>query len=259
MVCKDPNLAKADDFFASGLNVSGKIVRQKFGYPGTIVDVNHMPGLNTLGISIARADFEPKGLIPLHTHPRATELITILEGTIQNPEFVMIPNSIFASDPPILDDALAKGGDIIGVSSGGGELIGVSSGGGEPIGVSSGGGEITGVSPRGGELTGVSPGGGELIGVSPGGGEITGIFPGGGEITGVSPGGGELTGVSPGGGELIEVSPGGGEITGVSSGGGELTKGSSGDGETSGELTTSNAEEVGDIREALVGVEEISG
>ncbi|KAK4357022.1 hypothetical protein RND71_022632 [Anisodus tanguticus] len=162
MVCKDPKLAKTDDFFASGLNVSGKIVRQKFGYSVTIVDVNNMPGLNTLGISIARADFEPKGLIPLHTHPRATELITILEGTVyvgflapaanifksrlfskilnpgdvfvvpqglihfqynvgrtnatvlatfnsQNPGFVMIPNSIFASDPPILDDVLAKG------------------------------------------------------------------------------------------------------------------------------------------------------
>ncbi|KAF3616932.1 putative protein kinase [Capsicum annuum] len=121
-VCKDPNLATVDDFFASGLN----------------------------------------GLIPLHTHPRATELITVLEGTIyagfllpaenifksrlfskilkpgdvfvvpqglvhfqynvgrtnatilasfnsQNSGFVMIPNIIFASDPPILDDVLAKG------------------------------------------------------------------------------------------------------------------------------------------------------
>lgn len=161
-VCKDPNLAKVDDFFASGLNVRGKLVRQKFGYSVNIVDVNNMPGLNTLGISLVRADFEPKGLIPLHTHSRATELITVLEGTIyvgflvpnenffksrlftkilnpgdvfvvpeglihfqynvgrtnatilasfnsQNPGFIMIPNIIFASDPPILDDALAKG------------------------------------------------------------------------------------------------------------------------------------------------------
>ncbi|KAM3249232.1 Germin-like protein 12-2 [Capsicum annuum] len=121
-----------------------------------------MYGLNTLGVSLVRADFEPKGLIPLHTHPRATELITVLEGTIyagfllpaenifksrlfskilkpgdvfvvpqglvhfqynvgrtnatilasfnsQNSGFVMIPNIIFASDPPILDDVLAKG------------------------------------------------------------------------------------------------------------------------------------------------------
>ncbi|CAN4091144.1 unnamed protein product [Withania somnifera] len=161
-ICKDPNLSTVDDFFASGLNIRGKVMRQTFGYSVNIVDVNTMSGLNTLGISLIRADFEPKGLIPLHTHPRATELITILEGTIyagflvpaenifksrlfskilrpgdvfvvpqglihfqynvgrtnatilasfnsQNPGFVMIPNSIFASDPPILDDALAKG------------------------------------------------------------------------------------------------------------------------------------------------------
>ncbi|KAJ8547245.1 hypothetical protein K7X08_010831 [Anisodus acutangulus] len=81
----------------------------------------------------------------------------------------------------------------------------------------------------------------------------------GGEMTGASPGGGEMTGVSPGGGETTGVSSEGGEITGVSSGGGELTKGSSVDGETSGELATSDVEEVGDIRGAFVGVEEISG
>ncbi|XP_006354543.1 germin-like protein subfamily 1 member 19 [Solanum tuberosum] len=161
--CKDPNLAKVDDFFTSGLNESGKVVRQMYGYSVHIVGVNNMPGLNTLGISIIRADFEPKGLIPLHTHSRATELITILKGTLyagfllpyennffksrlfskilnpgdvfvipqglihfqynvgrtnatilatynsQNPGFTMIPNIIFASDPPIIDDALAKG------------------------------------------------------------------------------------------------------------------------------------------------------
>ncbi|MCD9639865.1 hypothetical protein HAX54_024777 [Datura stramonium] len=160
--CKDPKLAKADDFFASGLNVSGSAVPQ-FGFSVNVVDVNNMPGLNTLGISIVRADLEPQGLVPLHTHPRATELITILEGTLyagflvpdtvnifksrlfskimnpgdvfvipqglihfqynvghknatllasfnsQNPGVITIPNSIFISDPPILDDVLAKG------------------------------------------------------------------------------------------------------------------------------------------------------
>ncbi|XP_060181997.1 germin-like protein subfamily 1 member 13 [Lycium barbarum] len=160
--CKDPKLAKADDFFASGLNVSGNSVPQ-LGFAVKVVDVNNMPGLNSLGMSIVRADLEPQGLSPLHTHPRATELITILEGTIyagflapdaanifksrlfskilnpgdvfaipqglihfqynaghkkatllasfnsQNAGVVIIPDSIFASDPPILDDVLAKG------------------------------------------------------------------------------------------------------------------------------------------------------
>ncbi|KAM3249234.1 hypothetical protein P3L10_011003 [Capsicum annuum] len=62
--CKDPNLAKVDDFFASGLNISGNAV-PKFGIFAKLLDVNTIPGLNTLGISIA-----------------PSELITILEGTI---------------------------------------------------------------------------------------------------------------------------------------------------------------------------------
>ncbi|PHU21663.1 Germin-like protein subfamily 1 member 17 [Capsicum chinense] len=57
--CKDPNLAKVDDFFASGLNISGNAV-PKFGIFAKLLDVNTIPGLNTLGISIARGDFEPK-------------------------------------------------------------------------------------------------------------------------------------------------------------------------------------------------------
>ncbi|KAK4379757.1 hypothetical protein RND71_001619 [Anisodus tanguticus] len=161
-ICKDPKLATADDFFASGLNVSGNPV-PGFGFAATIVDVNNMPGLNTLGISTGRLDLDPQRLVLLHTHPRASELITVLEGKLyagflvpdaanffksrlfskilnpgdvfafpkglihfqynlgqkkatflavfnsQNPGFVVIPSSIFASNPPIMDDILAKG------------------------------------------------------------------------------------------------------------------------------------------------------
>ncbi|WMV10682.1 hypothetical protein MTR67_004067 [Solanum verrucosum] len=86
-ICKDPKLATADDFFASGLNVSGNAV-PVVGVAATFVDVSKMPGLNTLGMSIARFDWEPQG---------------------QNPGLVMIPRSIFASEPPVPDDILAKG------------------------------------------------------------------------------------------------------------------------------------------------------
>ncbi|XP_055815119.1 germin-like protein subfamily 1 member 17 [Solanum dulcamara] len=161
-ICKDPKLATADDFFASGLNVSGNAV-PLVGITVTFVDVNKMPGLNTLGMSIARFDLEPQSIAPLHLHPRASALITVLEGTLyagflaldptnffksrlfskilnpgdafvlpqglihfqynvgnkkatylfffnsQNPGIVMIPRSIFASEPPVPDDILAKG------------------------------------------------------------------------------------------------------------------------------------------------------
>ncbi|XP_059317589.1 germin-like protein subfamily 1 member 7 [Lycium ferocissimum] len=79
--CKDPKLATADDFFLAGLNVSGNPL-PGLGSFVNLVDVNRLAGLNTLGISMVRADFAPYGLIPPHTHPRATELIVVTEGTL---------------------------------------------------------------------------------------------------------------------------------------------------------------------------------
>lgn len=161
-ICKDPKLAHADDFFTWGFNISGETIYKRYGYATKIVDINNMPGLNTLGISIVRADLEPKGFIQFHIHPRATEIINILDGTLyagfllllpnedniyksrlfakvlnrgdvfviprglihfiynvgstnatvfasfnsQSPGFIFVPDIIFASDPPIMDDAL---------------------------------------------------------------------------------------------------------------------------------------------------------
>ncbi|MCD9639146.1 hypothetical protein HAX54_023502 [Datura stramonium] len=128
-ICKDPKLAKPDDFFALGLNVSGNAV-PGLGFAAKFLDVNNIPGLNTLGMSVGRLDLEPQRLVPLHTHPRSAELITILEvpqGLVhfqynvgrkkaiffaffnsQNPGLITIPSSILASAPPIMDEVLAK-------------------------------------------------------------------------------------------------------------------------------------------------------
>ncbi|XP_031259171.1 germin-like protein subfamily 1 member 17 isoform X2 [Pistacia vera] len=46
------------------------------------VNVDKIPGLNTLGISAARIDFAPYGQNPPHIHPRATEILVVLEGTL---------------------------------------------------------------------------------------------------------------------------------------------------------------------------------
>ncbi|KHN28992.1 Germin-like protein 12-1 [Glycine soja] len=48
----------------------------------TQVFVDQLPGLNTLGIGLARIDFAPKGLNAPHTHPRGTEILIVLEGTL---------------------------------------------------------------------------------------------------------------------------------------------------------------------------------
>ncbi|KAL6324188.1 hypothetical protein AAG906_006460 [Vitis piasezkii] len=79
--CKDPKLASADDFFYYGLHIPGNITNP-VGSMVTPVNVEQIPGLNTLGISMVRIDYAPYGQNPPHTHPRATEILVVLEGTL---------------------------------------------------------------------------------------------------------------------------------------------------------------------------------
>ncbi|XP_055816440.1 germin-like protein subfamily 1 member 13 [Solanum dulcamara] len=79
--CKDPNLVVAEDFFKAGLNMPGN-TSNPLGSAVTAVNVLNLPGLNTLGISLARIDYAPYGLNPPHTHPRGTEILLVLEGTL---------------------------------------------------------------------------------------------------------------------------------------------------------------------------------
>jgi len=78
-VCK--NNVTADDFFSKGLanagntnNLAGSIV--------TPANVMQIPGLNTLGVSMARIDYAVGGINPPHTHPRGTEIVFVMEGTL---------------------------------------------------------------------------------------------------------------------------------------------------------------------------------
>ncbi|KAK4413039.1 putative germin-like protein 2-3 [Sesamum alatum] len=80
--CKDPATVQADDFFFSGLHLPGNTTNP-FGAALTPVTVTQVPGLNTLGLSIARLDFAASGFIPPHTHPRATEILVVLEGSLE--------------------------------------------------------------------------------------------------------------------------------------------------------------------------------
>ncbi|XP_022864694.1 rhicadhesin receptor-like [Olea europaea var. sylvestris] len=48
----------------------------------TGANVQRIPGLNTLGVSLSRIDYAPGGLNPPHTHPRATEMVFVLEGEL---------------------------------------------------------------------------------------------------------------------------------------------------------------------------------
>ncbi|KAF5960662.1 hypothetical protein HYC85_001871 [Camellia sinensis] len=108
----------------------------------TPVNVIQIPGVNTLGLSLALVDFAPYGLNPPHTHPRATEILVVLEGSLyvgfvgsnpekiacspksfiqgktnavassglssQNPGVITVANAVLGSNPKISDDVLAK-------------------------------------------------------------------------------------------------------------------------------------------------------
>ncbi|PON86123.1 Germin [Trema orientale] len=51
------------------------------GYPCKPISQS-FPGLNTLGISMARADLSVGGLVPPHTHPRASETVVVINGEV---------------------------------------------------------------------------------------------------------------------------------------------------------------------------------
>jgi quercetin dioxygenase-like cupin family protein len=94
VACKDPNQITVDDFYFSGLDKPGN-TSNKLGSAVNLVNVQKLAGLNTFGISLARLDFAPYGLNPPHTHPRATEVLVVLEGSLYV-GFVTTDNKLFA-------------------------------------------------------------------------------------------------------------------------------------------------------------------
>ncbi|KAF5739934.1 germin-like protein 5-1 [Tripterygium wilfordii] len=71
----------ATDFFFEGLAKPG-LTNNTLGSLVTAANVQKIPGLNTLGVSLSRIDYAPGGLNPPHTHPRATEIVFVLYGQL---------------------------------------------------------------------------------------------------------------------------------------------------------------------------------
>ncbi|GLT53972.1 hypothetical protein SLA2020_272060 [Shorea laevis] len=101
--CKDPKLVTPNDFFFTGLNTprsTSNLLRSNV----TLLQVDRILGLNTLGIALARIDFAPYGLNPPHIHPRGTEILVVVEGTLyvgfvtSNPENRFITKTLNAGD-----------------------------------------------------------------------------------------------------------------------------------------------------------------
>ncbi|KAJ4788521.1 Germin-like protein 1-1 [Rhynchospora pubera] len=86
----------ADDFYFKGLANPGA-TNNTMGSVVTGANVEKIPGLNTLGVSLSRIDYAPGGLNPPHTHPRATEMIFVLEGELEV-GFITTSNKLFTKN-----------------------------------------------------------------------------------------------------------------------------------------------------------------
>lgn len=80
-VCKPSAAVAADDFFFKGL-AAPAATNNALGSVVTAANVEKVPGLNTLGVSMSRIDYAAGGLNPPHSHPRATEMIFVLYGEL---------------------------------------------------------------------------------------------------------------------------------------------------------------------------------
>ncbi|XP_076957324.1 germin-like protein subfamily 3 member 2 [Bidens hawaiensis] len=90
--CKNSSSLTVEDFVFSGIKHPGKFTNKFSGVP---VSVTAFPALNTLGMSLVRADFEVGGINVPHYHPRATEVAYVLEGKVYS-GFVDTQNKVFA-------------------------------------------------------------------------------------------------------------------------------------------------------------------
>ncbi|KAJ4916153.1 Germin-like protein subfamily T member 2 [Raphanus sativus] len=71
----------ASDFFFSGL--AGPLnTSNPNGVAISPANVLTFPGLNTLGLSMNNVEFAPGGVNPPHSHPRATEVGVVIEGSV---------------------------------------------------------------------------------------------------------------------------------------------------------------------------------
>ncbi|KAL9239587.1 hypothetical protein vseg_013896 [Gypsophila vaccaria] len=81
LLCKDPTKVNSEDFAYRGFNTLGD-TNNKLGIAIQMINVTILPSINTLGVSMARIDFAPKGVNSPHYHPRASEMLTVIDGSL---------------------------------------------------------------------------------------------------------------------------------------------------------------------------------
>ncbi|CAG7892009.1 unnamed protein product, partial [Brassica rapa] len=80
--CKNPDQVTADDFAFSGLAKSGNTSNMIKAAVATGF-APAFAGVNGLGVSVARLDLAEGGVVPIHIHSGASEVLIVIEGTIR--------------------------------------------------------------------------------------------------------------------------------------------------------------------------------
>lgn len=78
VICKPMNEVVASDFLSSMLKNAGN-TNNADKVSVTPANVGVFPGISTHGISFVRIDW---GINPPHVHPRATEILLLVEGSL---------------------------------------------------------------------------------------------------------------------------------------------------------------------------------
>ncbi|CAM6116091.1 unnamed protein product [Calypogeia fissa] len=99
--CKAPEFVTTEDFAFAGLAKAANLTGNPTSGTATLGFVREWPALNTLGLSLARLDINPGGIIMPHTHNLATEILFCIEGEINtgfvtNSDNPTVPNKLFA-------------------------------------------------------------------------------------------------------------------------------------------------------------------
>ncbi|XVF84869.1 hypothetical protein PTKIN_Ptkin17bG0073900 [Pterospermum kingtungense] len=80
--CLNPSLAVTSHFTTSALAKPGNTNANPFGFSVTLTTLANLPAINTMGLSMARVDIAANGLVPPHSHPRASEVTICLQGLL---------------------------------------------------------------------------------------------------------------------------------------------------------------------------------
>nr|ABK23834.1 unknown [Picea sitchensis] len=92
--CKPASSLNSDSFVFTGLETAGN-VSNNIGAAVTPAFSAQFPAVNGLGVSIARLDIAPNGVIPLHIHPGGNEILLAVKGVI-NAGFISSSNVVYS-------------------------------------------------------------------------------------------------------------------------------------------------------------------